>query len=54
MGVSSAPLGDFGMVTREKDFGDFHTAEISGLGVLGIFDVVTVGETFDGGGGCAT
>lgn len=42
------------MVAREEDVGDFEAAEVGRLGVLGVFEVVAVGEAFDQGGGFAT
>ena len=44
------PFFYFAMVAGEKDVGDFETAEVGGFGVLGVFEVVAVGKTFDGGG----
>ena len=48
-----APSGDFAVVAREENLGDFQATEVGGLGVLGIFEVVAVGETLNEGGGFA-
>ena len=45
-----APFGDVFVVTGEEDGGDFVAAEVVGLSVLGIFEVVAVTEAFDFGG----
>ena len=51
--MGGAPFGDFTMVAREENVGDFFTAKIVGLGVLGIFEGFAVGKTFDFGGSFA-
>lgn len=49
-----APLIDVFVMTRKENIGDFHTAKIGGLGVLGIFEIIAVRETLDGRGGLTT
>ena len=51
--MSGAPGGDFAVVARQENVGDLEAAEVGGLGVLGIFKIVTVGEAFNGGRGGA-
>ena len=46
----SAPLSDFAMVTREQHLRYRHVAELSGLGILGIFEIIAIREAFDLGG----
>ena len=53
-GVGRAPSGDFAMVAGEEYIGDLEAAEVGGLGVLGVFEVVAVGKTLDGGRSGAT
>ena len=48
-----SPLGNFAVVAREEDVGDFQAAEVGGLGVLGVFEVIAVREGLDFGGGFA-
>ena len=53
--MRGTPGVDFGVVAGEEDVGDFEGLAVRGsegfgAGVLGVFEVVAVGETFDGGG----
>ena len=48
-----APFGDFAVVAREEDAGNFHAAEVGGFGVLRVFEIVAIREGFDSGGGFA-
>ena len=48
--MCGAPFGDFAVVAGEKHVGDGEAAEVGGLSVLRILEVIAVGKTFNLGG----
>ena len=49
-----SPFLNVFVVAGEENVGDLHAAEVGRLCVLGVFEIVPVGEAFDFGGGFAS
>ena len=47
--MGGAPFGDFAVVAREENLGDFHATKILRASILWVLNIVAVGERFDFG-----